>query len=539
MERSFDRGQSGNPSDKNQGRAGEFTRKLAEAQPGKDLREPSSSQSSETHKIPKNLIDNHHPENTKEPEEVLVHTHLSPDMQQKLYIMVLPEKFLDIYKDNNKHDRRTAIEFLEKEGDPLVAHKFVKLLTDKRFCKDPDTQLRMISAIGRLKDPSVVPELLNTLSSNGYDSRAYGAIAGVAVMLDRQVAVPKLIEMFRDYKKTDWNQRSMIALAIGMSGDQSAVQKLEELNFYLPLVHKDESHKAVDHAITVLESPSVGKALVEVFSDRKMHTPMLQNLPYVVGKLGDISVAHELVDMLSCYEGDPYYTFDNIPKAVEEIGIRSGNSEEIKELSKKLLDVIYKNKCELRIKVKENIYEAVGELGKILPSEDAEELSKEFGAKLFDERIPQRCAPAIASAMFELELHLAEPDPLRRILNPKEAEEKACKNIKEEILNYRKEFAKEGRKDISIFYEMLSKAAFSNNTRREMRIGVFRPIMKEAGSSFAPKLEELSYGYQFSDKFYKTSKGWYITSEELQRMRKFAQDLRDRPSSSDAERLPQ
>jgi hypothetical protein len=545
MERSFERGQSGKSSDKNQGRAGEVTRRLAEARQGKDSQEPSSPQSSETPQTHKESIDIHSPDVSLENafrrlgiKEIKV--------KQNICKEVLSEKLLDIYENNNKHDRRTAIdflekerdklvtykrctaiEFLEKEGNPLVAHKFVELLNDKRLGNDPKTQLRMISAIGRLKDPSVVPELLKTLSSNKYyPLEAYGAMAGVAVMLDRQVAVPKLIEMFRDYRKTKWNQRSIIALAIGMSGDQSAVQKLKELNFYRPFVNKDESHKMVEHAINVLEGPSVGKELVKVFSDQRMNASLLKDVLYVVGKLGDISVAHELVDMLSCYERDPYYTFDNIPKAVEEIGIRSGNSEEIKELSKKLLKVVYEDKYSLRIGTKQKICEAVSEFGKILPSEDAKELSKEFGAKLFDERILQECAPAIANAMFELELHRAEPDPLKRILDPGKVRREACENIKEEILQLRQDFIEDGKVS-SKFYERLSKAAFSNDTRREMRIWVFRPIMKEAGSSFAPTLEKL----------YKSDR--FITEEEWQKMREFAQYLRDHPSSSDAEHFPQ
>jgi hypothetical protein len=566
MERSFERGQSGKSSDKNQGRAGEVTRRLAEAQLGKDLRGLSSPQSSEMHKIPKNLIDNHHPENTKEPEEALVYTHLSPDMQQKIYRMVLPEKFLDIYKDNNEHNSRTEIDFLEKErnklvtynlrtaidsiekeGGPLVAHKFVKLLTDKRFLKDPETQLRMISAIGKLGDPSVVPKLLNILSSNilQKESLYQAAIAGVAVRLDRQCAVPVLLKSIFAYDCDQWNIGTPRAIAIGMSGDQSVVQELEWRVRSIDLRGYDfdgEPKKiffnGINHAIKMLKEPSsVGPELVKAISEE--YTP-IDSLLCIAGKLGDISVAQALVDKLSCYDAESHTSkLDIIPRTITEICSRADSPTEIKGLSKKLLNVLERKEIYFSSKLTSEIPKALAELGKILPSEDAEELSGKLVTMFFhgDEAHSHEAAPFIANAMFELEQHLAEPNPLNRLLDAERVKQNACKKIKEKILEYRQKLV-ETDADISHFYESLTQAAFFDETCIEMRIGVFRPIMKTAGPSFAPKLEDCAGKCITADgTLFRNEKDWFMNKVEHNRMRKFAHDLRN-PSSSNAENLP-
>jgi putative radical SAM enzyme (TIGR03279 family) len=65
MKKLFEKGESGSSSDKDQGRAGELTRKLAEARQRKDLREPPSPQSSEKHQILESPINIYHPEDTE------------------------------------------------------------------------------------------------------------------------------------------------------------------------------------------------------------------------------------------------------------------------------------------------------------------------------------------------------------------------------------------------------------------------------------------------------------------------------------------
>jgi hypothetical protein len=459
--------------------------------------------------------------------------HIPSDIQMDICKRVLAENFLDIYE--NTHNRCAAIEFLEMSGDKSVALKFAKLLGDEHFGKDYETHLRMISAIGRLGDQSVVPELLNKLSSEtSYYTQVNGAIAGVAVMLDSQLAVPKLCEMLSD-KAIFYANRATMAFAIGMSGDQSARQTLNSILSSNPNIDR-EVYKAITNAIELSDSPSVGPGLFKAISDMDRHIWIRNTLPCIAGKLGDISVARELVEMLSCYEKNINYEFDKIPRAIVEIGSRSGNSEEVKELSSKLLDLTYKEIFRYQELMLE-IPKAVGELGKRLKPEDGKELSDKLVARLFDERIHKEVSPAIANAVFELEQHLAEPDPFNRLLDQGKARRKACEKIKEEILKHRQQFTDTG-KDISEFYEMLSKAAFSNGTRKEMRIWVFYPIMKTADPSFAPKLKQLVAIENHYQSIVSTKEGWVISNEEQQRMRKLAHDLRNRPSS-DAENLSQ
>jgi hypothetical protein len=402
----------------------------------------------------------------------------------------LPENFLDIYE--NKHDRCAAIEFLEKEcsqskeHSQSVAQKFVEMLTDVRLENNDsrDIRLRMISAIGRSGDKSVVPELLNKLSSQRLHWSSYeeAAIAGVAVMLDPQLAVPKLLEKLSDGSLPS-SRRTIMAFAIGMSKDRSAVSKLHSIHSSDLNTTNENLTQAITSAIEMLESPSFGSGLVKVLSDERIDKWVRWNLPYIAGKSRDILVARELVNMLS------WQKWAEIATAVGEIGSRLSNPEEIKALADNLLNVT-ENFHGLALT--QEISKAVGELGKKLKTEkDVKELSNKLVAKLFDKRTPQEATPSIANVVFDLELHLAEPDHYKRFFNLGEGRKNACEKIKEELLKYKQEFAKEG-KDISEFYEMLSKVAFSDDIRGAMRIRVFRPIMKTAGPSFAPKLKELS-----------------------------------------------
>ena len=535
METRFEKGEPSNPSAKRQKRAGEFSRQLAGAQPGKDLREPSSPQSSEKRYIPKN-IDDHEFSLEKD-------TPLPRELHKPIFERVLAEKFLDIYE--NEQDRCTAIEFLETSGEKSVARKFVEQLTDKRLNKDPETQLRMISAIGKLGDPSVVPKLLDMLPSFHYEeekARLYEAIAGVTVMLDRQSAVPKLCEMLSDrVKKCPKMIQTPIIAAIGMSRDRSAVPKLREILSSHPNIERFLQEN-ITTAINMLESSSIEAW----FIDESYYVVPMAHLEHnITGKLGDISVARGLVEQIPDVLGTAI-RISEFPRSIAEICRRSGSPQEIKELSDNLLRVAQKNHHPLRMM--REMYKAVGELGKRLKPEDGKEISKELVAALFNgqinryeqyKRIASQC---IANAVFELEQHLAEPDPFKRILNAGEVKKEACKNIKEEILRYREKFVEAGN-DISEFYEILSRAAFSDDTPKEMRIITFYPIMGTAGPSFAPKLEELAAPHPEGGIVYKkhirTKNGWLIGNEEQQRMMKLAQYLRDRPSSSDAEHLPQ
>ena len=669
MKKSLDRGQPSKSSDNYQGRAGEFTRKLAKAQLGKGIRELSSPhtgllslihisdeqsslvvhrprivsldadwyQSSEKRYIPKDISDS---EFSLEKD-----TPLPLELHKPIFERVLAEKFLDIYE--NKHDRCAAIEFLEKSGEKSVARKFVEQLNDERLEKDPDTSLKMISAIGKLGDPSVVPELLNKLSSFtippsicGFEMSAlyyemYGAMAGVTVMLDRdrkmvdrdhemvdrdrKSVVLELCEMLSDqerlavpepFRNAEYQKEFkclVITYAIGMSGYQPAAEKLRSILSNLDINNDFDNNfsKAINNAIRMLESPSVESELSKVISDKRAGEYGIYNniviekaLPFISGKLGDILVANKLVEMFS---NKPYndndretVIIDKTPRAVEDIVGRIGNPKEIKDFAERFL---HENDQEGNYAqaITKELVKAVSGLGKRLvelavPSkgeggvklEDVKQLSKKIVAKLFSERIPQQRAPSIANAVFELEQHLAEPNPLNRILDPGKVRREACKNIKDEILQIRQNFMEEDGKVSSKFYEILSKAAFSNCTRKEMRIGVYYPIMKEAGQTFAPRLEKLATPqgrssraplsdesllaraqnlgiititkrspegtagiYSFNeeelcyDKVFDNEEGWSISKKEQQRMKKFAQYLRSGPSSSDAEHLSQ
>jgi HEAT repeat protein len=563
MKKSFEAGGSRNPSDKNQGRAGEFSRMLAEAQQGKDLQGSPSPQDSNKHKTREYYLDdflskrlkavsqNLDPSEQRNSQEIQG-ANLSDDDSKLEYVKNTPtelkwdiflksflsENFLDIYE--NKHDRCAAIEFLEKECSQskeysqLVAQKFVEKLTDVRLEKDDDRRdirLRMISAVGRLGDKSVVPELLNKLSSQRthWSLNEEAAIAGVAVMLDPQLAVPKLLEKLSDGSLPN-SKRTIMAFAIGMSKDRSAVSTLDSIRHSNLNTTNENLSQAITSAIEMLESPSVVPGLIKAISDQRIDKVAVSwALPHMAGKLGDISVAQELVNIL------PRCELSGIPIAVREIGSKLSDPKKIKELADKLL-----NGAENfhGIELTKEISKALGELGKKLKTEkDVKELSNKLVAKLFDKQTPQEATPSIANAVFDLELHLAEPDPYKRFFNLEEGRKNACKKIKEKLLKYKQEFAKEG-KDISEFYEMLSKVAFSNDIRTAMRIQVFRPIMKTAGPSFAPKLEELSaIQGQVDRRGVRTEKGWFMTKEEHERILQFAHDLRDYPSSN-AENLP-
>jgi HEAT repeat protein len=176
----------------------------------------------------------------------------------------LSENFLDIYE--NKHDRCAAIEFLEKECSQskeysqLVAQKFVEKLTNVRLEKDDDSRdirLRMISAVGRLGDKSVVPELLNKLSSQRthWSLNEEAAIAGVAVMLDPQLAMTKLLEKLSEGSLSS-SKRTIMAFAIGMSKDRSAVSKLHSIRSSDLNTTNQNLPQAITSAIEMLESPS-------------------------------------------------------------------------------------------------------------------------------------------------------------------------------------------------------------------------------------------------------------------------------------------
>ena len=298
------------------------------------------------------------------------------------------------YKDY--HDRNAAIELIAKEADKSLAPEIVKQLTG---CSR-DFKLEILSVIRGWGNPSAVPELVKMLKDEHYgyakllDYEMYGAIAGL----------------------------------IGKLGGRSELDRV--LSSRKPFVD-GPARDAISIAKQILENRSGGQELARKLGSDQIEQQEKHGIAGVLGMLGDVSVARELVEM------PPRHVSSEIFRAIGEIGKKLDDPEEVKELADKVVEMSSQEIHEWNRHY--GMFIAIGKLGQRLVQlgrrKDAKELSKKGVAKLFEER--KDGLPFLLDAVFEIEQHLVEPDASKRFLHWKKMNGKVCKAIAEKVVECR------------------------------------------------------------------------------------------------------
>ncbi len=266
-------------------------------------------------------------------------------------------------QDGYRYDHWIAIDFIEEEGGKSGAKGLFEHL--KKGSHEGETQVRMAYAIGRLGDRSLVPGLINELLNNQeLRKRDFlcGSIVSAIVMLGGQRKLADICSRQYRGENVDVAMKSVDKMLGDSSSRQELVRELDSTNAW-----KDGRIKAI-----------------------------------VLGMLGDISVARDLVKGLSQDNLD-YLVYEEGYAAIGRIGKRLTDPSEVKELSDRLVEEISKTNLVGRMKRQEHIAKAIGELGKrlaqlatqktvisesqrdqrLVTQEDAKELSKKLVRNAF------------------------------------------------------------------------------------------------------------------------------------------------------------
>ena len=381
----------------------------------------------------------------------------------KLSAKHLAEHLSDVARYRNYHDRNAAIDIIAKEADKSLAPEIVKRLTG---CSS-DFKLEILSVIKRWGNQSAVPELVKMMENDHYDERyrplgyeVYGAIAGV----------------------------------IGKLGGLPKVQTLlDNVSFSIYTLNG----KAMDMVKTTLESPSGGSELVEKLSNNSdppyTHTwierPGYKELIYgVLRMLGDMPIAKKLSES---------FQDNRVFELIREICKISDDPKEIKGLADKSINLIRDG---VYLGYNNRMFEVVGGLGKRLvqlkATTEAKMLSKTLVAMFFNEKMYMRPAWAIDTvpdhfnAVFTIEQHLIEKDPMMRLLYREAEDKKVCGAIVKEVIDYRKELV--GSEDVEKFYSKLFEIFSHSHIEKKVRLKMIFSIADRIGEvenkPFMPEL---------------------------------------------------
>jgi HEAT repeat protein len=390
----------------------------------------------------------------KEEEKKTTYQDLSPELLLKLWAQKLVKNLHDVEVYRNYHDRNAAIDLIAKEADKSLAPEIVKQLTG---CSS-DFKLEILSVIKRWGNQSAVPELVEMLKDDHYgrakslDYKMYGAIAGV----------------------------------IGKLGGLSKVQEVLD-NGSLDV--RTWEYVAMKMVKTMLESPSGGSELVEKLSNDSdpLYTGSeafeYKELTYgVLRMLGDMSIAKKL--------SEPFKTYNGF-KLIGEICKISDDPKEIKGLADKSINLIREGGVYLECH--DTMFEVIGGLGKRLvqlkATTEAEMLSKTLVAMFFNERVGKTYMPLPAwaidpvpdhfNAVFTIEQHLIEPDPMMRLLYREAVDKKVCEAIAEKVVAYRKELV--GSEDVEKFYGKLFEIFSHSDIEEKVRLKMIFSIVDRIG----------------------------------------------------------
>ncbi len=401
----------------------------------------------------------------KEEEKKTTYQDLSPELLLKLWAQKLVKNLHDVEVYRNYHDRNAAIDLIAKEADKSLAPEIVKQLTGcSRISK-----LEILSVIKRWGNQSAVPELVEMLKDDHYrhdkllNYEMYGAIAGV----------------------------------IGKLGGLSKVQEVLDNG---SLDARTWEYVAMKMVKTTLESPSGGSELVEKLSNDSdpLYTGSeafeYKELTYgVLRMLGDMSITKKL--------SEPFKTYNGL-KLIGEICKISDDPKEIKGLADKSINLIREGGVYLECH--DTMFEVIGGLGKRLvqlkATTEAEMLSKTLVTMFFNERVGEMYMPLPAwaidpvpdhfNAVFTIEQHLIEQDPMMRLLYREAVDKKVCEAIAEKVVDYRKELAGSG--DVEKFYgklfEIFSHSGIEKKVRLKMICSIADRVGEVENKQFMPVL---------------------------------------------------
>lgn len=126
---------------------------------------------------------------------------------------------LNLLNDEIALVRQSAAEALGKIGDPVAVPTLVKTLSEW----SNDVRQAAANALGMIGDPSAIPQLLDVLHDERMGAR--GAAARALAMIGK----PALAGLIAELRNKDSYVRQYTATALGMVGDERAVEELVKM----------------------------------------------------------------------------------------------------------------------------------------------------------------------------------------------------------------------------------------------------------------------------------------------------------------------
>ena len=196
-------------------------------------------------------------------------------------------------------------------GERSVAPQLVRLLTDNSL--GGNARGNIAYALGELGERSVVPQLVQLLTNNSLDGRICQGIAEVLGELGERALAPQLVQLLTN-NSLDGNVRGNIAYVLGELGERSVVPQLVQLltdnsldiqtNAWFRSHNRGYAgydltvREAIAYALGKLGERSVAPQLVQLLTDNSLDENVRASIAHALISIGDLSILHDLVRII-------------------------------------------------------------------------------------------------------------------------------------------------------------------------------------------------------------------------------------------------
>ncbi len=200
---------------------------------------------------------------------------------------------------------------LGKLSERSVAPQLVQLLTDNSL--GGNARGNIAYALGELGERSVVPQLVQLLTNNSLDGRICQGIAEVLGELGERALAPQLVQLLTN-NSLDGNVRGNIAYVLGELGERSVVPQLVQLltdnsldiqtNAWFRSHNRGYAgydltvREAIAYALGKLGERSVAPQLVQLLTDNSLDENVRASIAHALISIGDLSILHDLVRII-------------------------------------------------------------------------------------------------------------------------------------------------------------------------------------------------------------------------------------------------